>query len=302
MEAALSITPEPDSFSVEARDLPLRQRPLSISETIGLSPRVAVALQQAGIHTFEALAARSDAELLRIPQLGFAALREIRETLDKLGLAQIRGEPVPAIPPRTVLEDELWQLTAAAGGEVERGIAMVYFGWDGRLSIEQIRDRYRVRRDLLRRILLAVETQPPPARSAVEAIRLAARFLAAHAPVWREQAEGLLHTAGLVGQPLSIEGLLQACRIAAIPAAFDLARTPRLLVVPRARMEECRVVVRTVQHLAILRGTATIDEVRSFSQKLLGREIDRPFVRRSMALLSDLRWLDSCHGLVTLQR
>jgi hypothetical protein len=282
-----------------APDLGPRRRAVAIEETIGLSPRVARALSQAGIGTFEQLAELSVAELLEIPDLGFAALSEIHDTLHKLGLAGQQTEQRPQ-PLRTSLEEELWRLTAPAGAAVERGIAMVYFGWDGRLAMEEIRDRYRVRRDLLRRIFLAVETQPPPDRSQVRSIRLAARFVAAHSPLWLEDAETLLHTAGLVQQQLTLQGLQQACRIAGIPSGLSLVRTPRLLVVHQSRLEECRIVVRTLQHLAALRGTTTIDEVKSCSEKMLDRELDRKFVRRSMALISTLRWLDPRLGIATL--
>jgi hypothetical protein len=279
------------------------RHPLPVNVSIGLPPRVANALLNAGIETFEELATLTDAELLSVPQLGYSALEDIRRTLRLLAGAQL-NTPAPArlTDGRTALERELWDLTAPAGGSIERGMAMMHFGWDGRLSVEEIRNRYRVRRDLLRRVFLAVETQPVPAGTHSLAIRRTARFVAAHTPMWIPDAEKLLGTTGLTTQHLTISGLLIACRIAGVEPGFGIARTPRELVVELDRLEDCRVVVRSVQHLAAIRGTTTIDEVRACAATQLGRSLDRRFVRRSIALLDTVQWLDPKLGIVSIPR
>jgi hypothetical protein len=282
---------------------PVAPHPLPLNVTIGLPPRVANALLNAGIETFEDLATLTDAELLRVPQLGYSALEDIRRTLQLLAGARL-NVPAPAgvTDGRTALERELWDLTSPAGGSIERGMAMIHFGWDGRLSVEEIRNRYRVRRDLLRRVFLAVDTQPVPAGGYTIAIRRTARFVAAHTPMWIPDAEKLLVTAGLTAQHLTIPGFLTACRIAGIEPGFGIARTPRELVLDPDQLEECRVVVRTVQHLAAIRGTTTIDEVRACAATQLGRSLDRRFVRRSIALLDTVQWLDPKLGILSIPR
>lgn len=281
---------------------PAAARALPITASIALSARVVTALANAGILTFAQLSAQTDSALLQIPNLGYAALIEIRETLQKLGLAREENfSPAPLDHRRTALESELWNLTAPAGGPVQRGIAMVHFGWDGRLGMEEIRDRYRVRRDLLRSIFLAVETQPPPAPAGVKAIRAATRFLVVHAPRWLENAQELLITSGLARQTVTIDGLLNACRIAGVEPGFELVSTPRLLLVAAGQAEDCRVVVRTVQHLAAMRGTTTVEEVRCCSEKFLGHPVNSKFIRRAIALIDQVHWIDDRIGLVSLR-
>lgn len=296
-----------ESFFGAALPYPQHQKvprhPLPVNVSIGLPPRVANALLNAGIETFDELAALTDAELLRVPQLGYSALEDIRRTLRLLAGAQLNAPaPEPAPDGRTALERELWHLTAPAGGSIERGMAMIHFGWDGRLSVEEIRNRYRVRRDLLRRVFLAVETQPVPAGAHSLAIRRTARFLAVHTPMWVPDAEKLLATAGLTTQHLTITGLLTACRIAGIEPGFGIERTPRELLLEPEKLEDCRAVVRSVQHLAAIRGTTTIDEVRSCASTQLSRPLDRRFVRRSIALLDTVQWLDPRLGIVSIPR
>lgn len=292
----------PETRLRQPLERPAAARALPVTASVGLSARVATALANGGILTFAQLAAQADSALLQIPNLGYAALMEIRDTLQKLGLAREESFSAPSLDDRrTPLERELWNLTVPAGGAVNRGIAMVHFGWDGRLGMEEIRDRYRVRRDLLRSIFLAVETQPPPGAASTRALRAATRFLAARAPQWIEDAQQLLITSGLARQVVTIEGLMNACRIAGVDPAFELVATPRLLLVSTGQAEDCRVVVRTVQHLATMRGTTTVDEVRSCTERLVGHPLDRKFVRRSIALVDHIHWIDHRLGLVSLR-
>lgn len=276
----------------------MRRDSLPVGATVGLTPRIVAVLRNAGIETFQQLAMMSDAELLQIGSIGYAALREIREALQHLGLTA--PEQQVSVPFRTPFEEELWQLTAPAGGVVERGIAMVHFGWNGRLPIEQLRDRYRVKRDLLRRIFLSIETQPVPENR--QAIQRVARFVRAHIPRWADDIESLLITAGLTRQHVTVAGIVNACRIAALDPGFEVVTTPRLLVVPTGSVEACRAVIRSVQHLAAIRGIATIDEVKSCAETLAGVPIDRKFARRAVALLSNVQWLDYRLGIVTIHR
>lgn len=278
-------------------------RPLPITTVVALSTRVANLLANAGIETFDQLASMHDAALLQIPNLGYAALAEIRDILHKLGLTHhLSAIPRVHEQTRTALEAELWGLTAPAGGDIERGIAMVHFGWDGRLNVEEIRDRYRLRREVLRHIFLAVETQPVPSTENLVALKRATRFIARHTPLWLDEAEQLLVITGLVRQKVTLAGLLDACRLAAIDAGFTLFRTPRLMAIDPSRIEDCRTVIRSVQHLASIRGTTTIDEVRECAEKLLGHPLDRKFVRRSVALLATVHWIDHRLGVVTIQK
>jgi DNA-directed RNA polymerase alpha subunit len=98
------------------RDDELLDAPLSV---LRLSIRALNSLRNNAIHSVRDLAAKTEAELLELPQLGGKSLEEIKARLRERGLilgqdpGPQRGEQTPSVPERLArIEAQLEALTA----------------------------------------------------------------------------------------------------------------------------------------------------------------------------------------------
>lgn len=271
-----------------ARATPCPHPRLDPAYSLKLSAIPAAALRRLeshGIHCRCQLDAMSHAALLRTMefdnQLTGVVAAECHRHRPPAALSQESSLLLP-------LDHELWRMTAPAGNELHRRIAMAAFGWDGggRRTLAEVAQSFGVLLAEVGAICARIDAHWRSGAPPLPSLSAALTLIEKAAPCRAEDAEQIVVQAGLATSVLNAEGLTAAATIAGYEYRLTIIGSDPRLIIPRGSEREFNAVIGVVRRSRRLPEPLTAAEIAAAVRQSAAVIVDLQFVERVAALVA----------------